>query len=193
MILPIVLLAGAALILGGCQVTRSGYESAPYKVVRADGKFEVRDYPPLTVVETSMASTGNNANGSFGRLFAFITGGNQSKQKISMTTPVLMSGSDSNRTMAFVMPSKLKPGEVPVPADGSVSVRQLAAGRFAVMRFNGSRSTKRETESLEHLKTWMATQNLVPIPPPVYGYFDPPWTLGFLRRNEVMLRTEQAR
>jgi len=26
--------------------------------------------------------------------------------------------------------------------------------------------------------------------PPVYGYFDPPWTPTFLRRNEVMLRTE---
>ena len=49
------LLIAGALILAGCQATRAGYESAPYKVVRSDGKFQVRDYPALTVVETPMA------------------------------------------------------------------------------------------------------------------------------------------
>lgn len=36
----------------------------------------------------------------------FITGGNEAKQKIAMTTPVLMSGKDANATMAFVMPAE---------------------------------------------------------------------------------------
>ena len=43
------------LVVAGCQATRGGYESAPYKVVRSDGKFEVRDYPALTVVEIGRA------------------------------------------------------------------------------------------------------------------------------------------
>jgi hypothetical protein len=68
-----------------CQATRSGYESAPYQVGRTDGKFELRDYPTLTVVETPMARGGNEADGSFNRLFRFITGGNEAKQKIAMT------------------------------------------------------------------------------------------------------------
>ena len=33
-------------------------------------------------------------------------------------------------------------------------------------------------------------ERLKAVPGPVYGYFDPPWTPTFLRRNEVMLRTE---
>jgi len=139
-----ILAVAAALILVGCQATRAGYESAPYRVVRADGKFELRDYPALTVVETTMTSTGNDTDGSLNRLFGFITGRNEAKQKISMTTPVFMSGTDSNRTMAFVLPAKLKSDQVPRPSDDSVTVRELAAGQFAVLRYSGRRNPKRE-------------------------------------------------
>ena len=78
------------VVVAGCKATRAGYESAPYKMVRRDGKFELRDYPALTVVETPMGGGGSNgANGSFNRLFRFITGNNEAKQKIAMTTPGL--------------------------------------------------------------------------------------------------------
>lgn len=189
-ILFVMLLIGAGLIFVGCQATRSGYESAPYTVVRADGKFELRDYPSLAVVETPMAASGNSDDGSFMRLFRFITGANEAKQKIAMTTPVFMSGQDTNRTIAFVLPAKLKSGEVPKPADGAVTVRELLGGRFAVLRFSGGRSAKRESETLARLQTWLAAHDLKASALPVYGYFDPPWTPSFLRRNEVMLRTE---
>ena len=186
----LILLLG--LVLVGCQATRVGYESAPYKVVRSEGEFAVRDYPALMIVETPMAAA-NGGDGSFMRLFRFITGANEGKQKIAMTTPVFMSGSATNATMAFVLPAKLKTGEVPKPSDGAVTVRELAAGRFAVLRFSGGRNAKKEAESLARLKAWMETEKLGVLSPPVYGYFDPPWTPAFLRRNEVMLRTDAAK
>ena len=190
--LMLFVLFGVALV--GCKVTRSGYESAPYKVVRTDGKFQVRDYPALTVVETPMASGSRNGDdGSFMRLFRFITGGNEAKQKIAMTTPVFMTGSETNATMAFVMPAQMKTGEVPKPSDGSVTVRELAAGWFAVLRFSGGRNAEKEAKSLTRLLAWMESERLRVLSPPVYGYFDPPWTPAFLRRNEVMLRTEREK
>jgi hypothetical protein len=178
---------GLTLVLLGCEAVRSGYESAPYQVVRAEGKFEVRDYPALAVVETPMAGGGQDGDGSFNRLFGFITGKNEAQQKIAMTTPVLMSGGESNRTMAFVMPAPMKSGAVPRPADEALTVRELPAGRFAVLRFSGARSAEQESKSLGQLQTWMAAQGLKSSSPPVYGYFDPPWTPPSLRRNEVML------
>jgi hypothetical protein len=36
-----------------------------------------------------MARSGNTADGSFMRLYHFITGRNEAKQKIAMTTPVM--------------------------------------------------------------------------------------------------------
>ena len=148
----------------------------------------MRDYPSLTVVETLMA--GEEGNGGFGRLFRFISGSNENAQKIAMTTPVLMSGDDASRTMSFVLPSNLEHGRIPKPADASVSVRVIPQGRFAVLRFSGGRSAPREAAALDRLKTWMATEGLSSSSRPVYGYFDPPWTPPFWRRNEVMLRVE---
>jgi DNA gyrase inhibitor GyrI len=188
-LLSTMVIIGSALALLGCRATRSGYESAPYQVVKTDGKFEVRDYPVLMVVETAMARGGQDGDGSFNRLFGFITGKNEAKQKIAMTTPVFMSGSDSNRTMAFVLPAPLKSAAVPRPADGAVTVRELPAGRFAVLRFSGARSAEQEALALGQLQAWMESRGLKGALPPVYGYFDPPWTPSALRRNEVMIQT----
>lgn len=191
---PLLLTLVAAVSLVGCQVTRAGYESAPYTVVRSDGQFEIRDYPALTVVETQMADASRNgSDGSFRRLFKFISGGNEAKQKIDMTTPVFMSGSETNATMAFVMPAEFKTADVPKPSNAQVTVRELPAGQFAVLRFSGGRNAKLESATLAQLKAWTDTQKLSVLSSPMYGYFDPPWTPSFMRRNEVMLKIEAAK
>jgi DNA gyrase inhibitor GyrI len=139
-----------------------------------------------------MQGRDSGMNGSFNRLFKFITGGNESKEKIAMTTPVFMTGDESNATMAFVMPANCSAEKVPKPVDSSVKVRELPAGRYAVMRFSGGRNAKNERKALDQLKQWMASGRIAELSPPVYGYFDPPWTPTFLRRNEVMLRTDSG-
>lgn len=139
-----------------------------------------------------MQGRDSGMNVGFNRLFKFITGGNESKQKIAMTTPVFMTGNESNTTMAFVMPVKFTAEKVPQPVDATVKVRELPAGRFAVMRFSGGRSAKNEKQALDQLKHWMAVERMTELSPPMYGYFDPPWTPTFLRRNEVMLRIDSG-
>ena len=185
LLLVVIVIIGAILAIAGCRTSRSGYNSAPYTVVRSDGNMELRDYPALKLVETAMKD--GESGRSFNRLFHYITGGNDAGKKIAMTTPVFMGGGESS--MAFVMPSDL--GKVPQPTDGSVAVREMPAGRFAVLRYSGSRSPQQEAEHLEHLKTWVTDQHLKVSTPPVYAYFDPPWTPPLLRRNEVMLRIDQ--
>ncbi len=175
-----------ALLTAACSTTRSGYSSAPYTVVQGAGDFEVRDYPALLVAQTLMK--GSEDDGGFGRLFRFISGRNEQARKIAMTTPVLMSDEEGGRTMAFVMPATLPAGGVPQPTETAVSVREIPQGRFAVLRFSGGRSAEREQAALGRLKAWMAERGLEAEASPVFGYFDPPWTPGFLRRNEVMLR-----
>jgi hypothetical protein len=181
-----ILVVGLFLAIAGCRTSRSAYKSAPYTVIRSDGGFEIRDYPVLRVVESTMKDGGSG--GSFNRLFRYISGGNDDGKKIAMTTPVFMDGGEG--TMAFFMPEDL--GKVPQPTDDSVRVREIPAGRFAVMQFRGERSAKQEAEHLKQLKTWTTGQKIKVAPaPPVFAYFDPPWTPPFLRRNEVMLCIEQ--
>ena len=185
-IVSLLLVAGVSLALWGCKTSRSGYESAPYSVAVKDGDYELRDYPELTIVETSMADANAGENSGFRKLFGYITGKNQNQESIAMTTPVFIS--DDRRKMAFVLPAKSSSGQISAPLDPSLSIKKIPAGRFAVLQFSGGRSSTLETQSLSLLRTWIAKKGLTATGSPIYGYFDPPWTPGFLRRNEVMLR-----
>ncbi len=178
----------AGLVSAGCAAVRAGYETAPYQVIRSDGKFELRDYPALVVAETPM----HGADNSFMRLFHFIGGENAAKQKIAMTTPVFMNDTaGTNATMAFVMPAKSGLNDLPQPTEPGVVLRQIPAGQFAVLRFSGGRNASNATNALARLTVWLAQQKIAATGEPVFAYFDPPWTPSFLRRNEVMLRVAQ--
>jgi len=182
------------LAAAGCQATRAGYETAPYRVIDADGDFQLREYPTMQWVETPTGTGDGDSDGGFGRLFRFISGSNQSGRKIAMTTPVYMTenpagGEAPRRVMAFVMPKDMAAEAVPAPSDPSVRKREMGAGRFAVLRFRGGRSSEREAEVLGRLRDWMTSKgHPAADASPVYGYFDPPWTPTLFRRNEVMLR-----
>lgn len=192
-----------AVAVAAWKTSRAGYETASYQTVLSDGPFEIRDYVSLTLIEAPMGPGAGDGDGnrSFGRLFGYITGKNSGQKKIAMTTPVFMTereqeeagsgaGDRSNRNMAFVMPATMTSEEPPQPADESLSVRTMPPTRYATYRFSGSRSSQRESDALERLRQWMKEQNHPALAAPIYGYFDPPWTPGVLRRNEVMIETK---
>ena len=185
----------AVVMVFGCATTRKGYESAKYTVVVADESTEVRDYPALIVAETPMPETGGRAqNSGFMSLFRYISGNNERQQKIPMTTPVLMVGTatnsatSTNASMAFVMPGKFSFGDLPRPTTTNVILRQMEPARYAVRRFSGSRNDALLTRESEALLRWLETKTITPLAAPFFAFYDPPWTPGFLRRNEVLVR-----
>ena len=148
------------------------------------------DYPALVVAETSMAAGGKGMNNGFNKLFRFITGSNGKKEKIAMTTPVLVDNGNSNSSMAFVMPSKYGLTDLPQPANEAVKLRKLDAARYAVMRFSGSRTESNQAEVSARLLAWVKTKNYETLSTSQFAYYDPPWIPGFLRRNEVLIRVK---
>ena len=108
---------------------KSPYESPEYKVVEKEGSFEIRDYPELTLVSTPMQKRGEE--GSFMKLFRFISGRNDRSQKISMTTPVLMTGTESG-TMSFIVPKNVALQGVPMPSNPDVTISTNQPARYAV-------------------------------------------------------------
>ena len=162
-------------------------QSAPYVLLQTDGEFELRDYPALTLAMTPMEN--GQSSRSFRVLFQYITGANARSEKIPMTTPVLIDPATGKRTMSFVMPEALARKGVPEPKVGDkVRLSKIEAGRYVAMRFKSRGDEASQKAAIEKLQTWLREHNLVAGGEPIVAYFDPPWTPGFLRRNEVMAR-----
>ena len=198
-------LLSLAVILSLTQVAMA-IEEPKFKVVHAYQGFEVREYSPYLVAETTVKGSFTDAGDEgFRRLFDYISGKNsqrasiamaapviQSGQKIEMAAPVIQTGSPAGFTIQFVMPASWTLATLPKPEDHSVRVREVVPARFAVIRYSGLWSKDRYEENLAKLRSAVLREHLMPDGEPVWARYDPPFMPWFLRRNEILipLRTE---
>lgn len=188
--LTISALVVVVIFFGWKMSARGAYESAEYTVVESDGSFEIREYPDLTIVTTGMKFRDQGRDGSFMRLFRYISGANDAQEKVAMTTPVFMQpeSDDASGKMAFVLPKKVADQGAPVPAGEDVQLRTRTGGRFAVIRFSGRMTSESIAEAEAKLRAWMSERSLTVDGDAECAGYDPPWTPGPLRRNEVLIR-----
>ncbi|QDV50651.1 SOUL heme-binding protein [Gimesia fumaroli] len=172
---------------------RSAYESAAYTVVESAGPFEIREYPDLMLVITDSKAQPANKDKRFMKLFRYIQGANQQEQKVSMTTPVFMDPETENASgkMAFVIPKKTAAEGIPVPTGDNVRIQKRQGGRFAVYRFNGRLNKETTIKAEQKLRSWIKEKGLTQTDNMEAAGYDPPWTPGPLRRNEILIRLEQ--
>lgn len=180
-----------ALAYFGWKLTaRSAYESAEYTVLESDGAIEIREYPDLMMATTNTQFESQGDDGSFMRLFRYISGENEAERKVAMTTPVFMlrDAEETPGQMGFVIPKAIVEQQIPKPVEGKVQIRERSGGRFAVIRFDGRLSSNSFASADERLRSWMSTRGLVGEENAESAGYDPPWTPGPLRRNEVLIR-----
>ena len=183
----VALLTAATAAWAWCSPQRDKYETAPYKVISNSGEVEIREYPTLSLATAKMGDADKKgANRSFGSLFGYISGQNEDSAKISMTTPVFMDGGQ----MSFVLPEGGAASGAPDPKGDEVSLTRFPGGRFAVLRFAGSRSAKAEAKAEQKLREWATANGVKLSGTAVFAYYDPPFTLPPLRRNEVLVKAE---
>ena len=171
-------------------MARGAYESAEYTVLGSEGPFETREYPDLMMATTSTQFESKDNDGNFMRLFRYISGANDRRQKVAMTTPVFMPADayDAQKQMGFVIPKQVAEQRIPAPSNTDVKIRKRTAGRFAVIRFSGRASAESITRAKGRLQKWMDDNNLVGESDAEFAGYDPPWTPGPFRRNEILIR-----
>jgi DNA gyrase inhibitor GyrI len=127
---------------------------------------------------------------SFRSLFRYISGENEDKKKISMTSPVFMEDGEGKKEgrMSFMIPAKVSAKGAPAPNAEDVSVSEIGGGTFAVLRFKGWRDEAKQEKASEDLAKLVSESKLKPIGKPFFAFYDPPWTPELLRRNEVWQR-----
>jgi SOUL heme-binding protein len=199
------LIAVVAVVLLGAALWGpivSNVQQPKYQVVESSGNIEIRDYAPQIVAEAEVAGDRRDAIRKGFRIIAdYIFGNNTSAQKVPMTAPVTQQGSEKIAMTApvtqqgdgniwrvrFVMPSSYTIETLPKPNNPAVKLKEIGGRRYAVIRFSGMAGEDNLKRRTEELNAFISAKNLTPLSAPTYAFYNPPWTLPFLRRNEVMV------
>ena len=182
-----------------------GTEQPKYRVIETlDSGVEVREYAERIAAEVTVdAHTSDEARSEgFNILAAYIFGKNKQRQSIAMTSPVEINSKGRSiamtspvevtaqgglMTMRFFMPAAYSMAELPQPTDPRVRLVDVPQVTVAALRYSGSTmdtNTKSKTDVLlGRLKSsqWKAAG------PTKAFFYNPPWTIPFLRRNEVLV------
>jgi DNA gyrase inhibitor GyrI len=180
----------------------SKVEQPKYQVLETHDNIEIRDYPPLIVAEAEVSGEQDRAISDGFRIIAdYIFGNNLAAQKVSMTAPVTQQASERIAMTApvtqqgdgqtwqvrFIMPARYTLATLPRPNNPAVKLRDVGGKRYAVIRFSGTARQANLQRHTQELQAFLSARQLVALSAPAYAFYNPPWTLPFQRRNEVML------
>lgn len=188
-------------------------EEPKYEVVHTYPMFELRQYAPYLVAETEVTGDFDKVGNQAFRILAdYIFGNNRSKTKMAMTAPVNQRPAEGEKidmaapvgqkpgesgpnsyVLSFVMPSGYTLDSLPTPNDPRVHLREVPARLMAVRRYSGRWTRSNYEENLRILRLAVQEAGLETTGDPVYARYNPPFTLWFMRRNEVMLQVVQPK
>ncbi len=194
----------------GCSVFGIGSEEQPkYQVVLKDDDKEIRQYEGFIIAKTTIKGSFKEAQSEGFRILAgYIFGKNQSNQKIAMTAPVVQKSTnekismtapvtmvpaeDRSWTMTFSMPSKYSLESLPTPEDSRVVLEKVAPRFVAAITFTGFWGEEKNAQKASLLKEWMMKQTSYELSSEaMFAGYNPPWTLPFFRRNEMLIELKQ--
>ena len=197
---------GAAAMFTG--ETAMSLEQPEYTVIYKDGDIEYRQYEPYLVSETIIDSASDyQAAGTegFRRLFRYITGANEGRQKIAMTAPVAQAkgekiamtvpvqqaDSAAGWSVAFMLPSQYTLDDAPVPTDSRVHVRQVPGRLMAVIRYSGRWTERNYADKSAALQKALQEVSVTPLGSMHSALYNAPYTPPFMRRNEIMVEVNR--
>lgn len=197
----------AMLILGASLSGAEAIEEAKYEVLIEETDFELRRYKAQILAETTVEGDFSEVgNEGFRRLFKYISGENRRRQPIPMTAPVNQKESSEKIEMtapvnqqkkggvwivSFLMPSLYSPETIPQPIDERIHIREVPSRLIAAVRYSGTWSRKRFEEKKAQLEEIILKHNLKAAGEAIFARYNPPFTLWFLRRNEVLIPVER--
>ena len=160
-------------------------EEPVYQVEKAwdAEQIEIRAYAPRVMAVTGMTE---DSDSGFRVLAGYIFGGNAAEQKIAMTAPVQQSMA-GEKEMAFMIPAEYALEDLPEPEDQRVSFREAPAYTAAVIQFSGWASAEKADENWRQLRQFLIAEGIDITGEPTLNQYNPPWTLPFMRRNEIIV------
>jgi hypothetical protein len=173
-------------------------EHVRYDVVKKMDTVEIRRYPKILLATVK----GMPDNEAFSILFEYIAGKNRSSKNIQMTAPVISSEHSPEKipmtvpvvsgrnSFSFVMPSSYSVYTIPEPADSRMVIEDVPERLVAVITFRGRTGPRTVQKRTEALLGVLKRHSIQPRDEPFLMRYNPPFTPGFLRRNEIGVQVE---
>jgi hypothetical protein len=182
-----ILVLGFVIVQIYAMKSQSSIENYPYRIVKSFSKFEIRNYE--ATLFTSVKLTANNYKEASGKGFSilagYIFGGNETNEKIAMTSPVSMSLEDT-MTMMFMVPKKFRKEDLPKPNQSNIEFREEPSKTMAAITFGGWANSNNIEVYKNKLKTALEEEG-IPYSNKFYFFgYNPPFEI-LNRRNEVLV------
>ena len=178
------IILSCVILVTGCVVSLGKVEEPVHRVENIRNAYEIRQYSPRILATVTLSGTREQvADAGFKILYDYISKGN-----IKMTAPVLQQVKGPNEwRVSFVMPQQYRLKTLPKPADSRIKIVVLPMQRVAALTFSGLVTDAVVTEKSSRLTGYLSQDSLIPAENPMLARYDPPWTLPFLRRNEILI------
>jgi len=165
----------------------SSIEKLPYKVIKEYDDFEVRQYETALFSSVVLSDTTYEESSSkgFRVLAGYIFGGNDTGEKIAMTSPVAMEIGDSTK-MSFMVPSGYTEETLPKPNNGKIFFEKKEGTVMAAIRFGGWANDARIEEYKQKLIALLKKEGIAHAETFQYLGYNPPYAV-INRRNEVVV------
>ncbi|MDM7913210.1 MAG: heme-binding protein [Methanotrichaceae archaeon] len=158
-------------------------EEPSYTVLqKLEDGVEIREYCAQIRAKSPM----RQENRAFGVLAEYIFGENDRHEKIGMTAPVVTSRDE----MAFIMPGRYSLANLPMPMNTQIRIDREPPEKIAVLRFSGFTSPSKNEKEINKLLEVLKSHGIKTEGEPFLMRYNPPWTLPFLRRNEVAVKVK---
>lgn len=168
---------------------RHSIEEPAHTTEKLTRDVEIRHYGDRIAAQTTVVADEESArNVGFRRLARYIFGANNDREKVAMTAPVAQeSRSKGEWVIQFFMPSHKTMDTLPSPddGDGDVELVTVPPATVAVHKFNGIPSRRAVASHTEQLMSTLGELGFEPTDSPAAWFYDPPWTVPSLRRNEI--------
>lgn len=170
-------------------------EEPEFEVLQSHDDYEVRRYVPHIVAEVDVAGDdGDPGRAAFRILAGYIFGDNEAETKMSMTAPVTSQavGDDEKAlyTYAFFMESEYTMETLPKPVDTRIRLVEKPARVIAARRYSGRWSASNYQKNEAALMAALADDGVVLAGEPYLARYNSPFTLWFMRRNELLVEIE---
>ncbi len=164
---------------------------ATYQVISSNEEVEIRQYEPIIVGWVNIKREHEDVvNKGFPILFKYISGNNSTEQKLEMTAPVLQEGNGEKWRLGFIIPAQYTIETVPKPNDDRLKIELIPSKKLISLKFSGGNTNRNMNRHQEILAEYIEANNIKTVGNFTFAYYDAPWTLPFLRHNEVLIEIE---